>query len=291
MMDSFTFTLSAPSILTAADAASVQENVLMSSQRPPTPRRRRTVPVACLVLALVSGLPSAGSAEQRDPKAVEIAHLMLDAMGGAEAWESTRFIRFNFFGFRTHHWDRYTGRHRLEGKTRDGDAYVVVHNVNTREGSAYLNGEALEGDPKAEWLENAYGAYINDTYWLVMPYKLLDPGVNLVYDGEETLDRTGCHKLKLTFDGVGLTPGDTYWAYVNAETGVMERWSYWLESWEADREPTQWKWTDWATYGGILLSPSRVQVPEGDQQLLSDIAVFDHLPDSVFESKDPVQLD
>ena len=255
---------------------------------------RRPVLTAGLILALAPVIaPATSGAEQRDPKAVEIAHQVIEAMGGQAAWDATRYIRFSFYGARTHHWDRYTGRHRLEGKTEKGDAYVVVHNVNTREGSAYMNGEMLEGEEKAEWLKNAYGAYINDTYWLVMPYKLLDPGVNLAYAGQETLDRTTYDKLELTFESVGLTPGDTYWAYVNQETGVMERWAYQLQDWEEGREPTQWKWTDWARHGQIQLSPRRIKIgdDEDNELPLSDIAVFDQLPDSVFDSKDPVKHD
>ncbi len=43
-----------------------------------------------LALAL---LPAAALAEERDPKAQELARGVLDAMGGQEAWEATRFIR------------------------------------------------------------------------------------------------------------------------------------------------------------------------------------------------------
>ena len=31
----------------------------------------------------------------------------------------------------------------------------------------------------------AYAIWVNDTYWLLMPYKMKDPGVTLAYDGEE----------------------------------------------------------------------------------------------------------
>jgi len=245
-----------------------------------------------LVLALgFATLPPAVGAEERDPKAVELANHVLASMGGQEAWDATRFIRFNFFGFRTHHWDRYTGRHRLEGKNREGDSYVVLHNVNTREGHVVVNGEAVDGEDKATWLERAYGAWINDTYWLVMPYKLQDPGVNLTYDGEEKLDGVTYDKLKLTFEGVGLTPGDTYWAFVNRDSGLMERWAYFLQDWEEDKEPTQWQWTDWASHGGIMLSPRRFNAADEREAMLSDLAVIDHLPDSVFESAEPVASD
>lgn len=171
----------------------------------------RLTSAACLLALIV--LTSAQAAADQ---ATDLAERSMEAMGGRQAWEETRFLRFNFFGFRLHHWNRHTVRHRLEGKTREGDEYVVLHNIHTREGQVWLNGEELAGEDEAEWLKRAYGAWINDAYWLVMPYKLQDPGVNLSHDGEEELDGAVYDKLLLFFDGVGLTPGDRYWAYWTA---------------------------------------------------------------------------
>jgi len=241
-------------------------------------------PLAAAALALALIGPAAPALAASDPEAVKIAERTLEAMGGGDAWQATRFLRFNFFGFRLHHWDRYTGRHRLEGETRDGDAYVVLHNIGTREGQVWVNGELKSGEAADEWLERAYGAWINDTYWLLMPYKLQDPGVELAYDGEEEIEGKVYDKLKLTFDKVGLTPGDTYWAYVNRETGLMDRWAYFLESYDEDREPTHWLWLDWQDYGGIKLSPLRRNVEDGSERPLGELAVFDDLPDAVFTS-------
>lgn len=244
---------------------------------------RRALAARCRRIALLLALVASPAAlAESDPEATAVAERTLQAMGGSEAWESTRYLRFNFFGFRLHHWDRYTGRHRLEGQTRDGDAYVVLHNVQTREGTVYLNGELQEGEVKAQWLERAYGAWVNDTYWLLMPYKLRDPGVSLTYEGEEELDGKKYDKLKLTFDGVGLTPGDTYWAWIHRDTGLMDRWAYFLEGWEADKSPTSWLWLDWQTYGGIKLSPRRKNLEDDRETELGDLAVFDYLPDEVF---------
>ncbi len=241
-----------------------------------------------VLLAATLTATTANAEHGDDAKAVALAEKVMASMGGEDAWQATRFVRFDFFGFRSHHWDRHTGDHRLEGKTREGESYVVLHNVNSREGHAWFNGEALEGDALAEWLERAYGAWINDTYWLVMPYKLRDPGVHLAYDGQEEVDGVVFDKLLLTFESVGLTPGDRYWAYVHPETGLMERWAYHLQDWEAEREATHWQWLDWQQYGNIKLSPRRIKVDDGNERMLGDIAVFDHLPESVFSSPDPV---
>lgn len=228
-----------------------------------------------------------------DEEAARVAARSADAMGGQDAWDATRFIRFDFFGFRTHHWDRHQGRHRLEGKTRDGDEYVILLDLNSpadaRVGKAWLNGEALSGDDLAQRLEYAWSAWINDVYWLIMPLKLRDPGVHLVSEGTEEIDGKSYDKVKLTFDSVGLTPGDTYWAWFDQETGLMHRWAYHLEGWEADREPTAWDWLEWRSYGDVKMSGTRRNVGDGSERLLNDIAVFDELPESVFTSVEPVE--
>jgi hypothetical protein len=218
-----------------------------------------------------------------------VADRALKALGGKQAWDNTRYLRFTFAGRRSHWWDKWTGRHRVEGQTREGEKYVVLENVNTKEGMAWLNGQKAEGDKAKELLEGAYGAWINDTYWLLMPYKLQDPGVTLTYDGTETIDGKTYDKLALSFQNVGLTPGDRYWAWINRDTGLMDRWAYILESMPKEGPATAWTWEGWQKHGNIMLAPHRGQVG-GDRKLeLSDIAVSDQLPDSVFTSPDPVK--
>jgi len=81
-------------------------------------------------LRIVTGSLLAGSllfaADTRDPKAAEIAQDMQKAMGGQEAWNAARFVRFDFkvnIGGetkvdRSHLWDKQTGRYRLDQKNR-----------------------------------------------------------------------------------------------------------------------------------------------------------------------------
>ncbi len=226
-----------------------------------------------------------------DKRAVALAEGLLEALGGEQNLAATRFLRFEFFGFRLHHVDRHNGQHRLEGKTGDGDEYVVLHNVNSGEGEVWLKGEKLSGDDRAEWLKRAYSAWINDTYWLLMPYKLLDPGVTLKYAGQETLDEVTYDKVELSFDSVGLTPGDRYWAFINPTTGLMDRWAYHLQDWKAEKEPTVWLWGSWQQHGGIQLSSQRIRHRDGAVQTLSKIRVFEQLPDEVFSSPKPVAVE
>ena len=243
---------------------------------------------AWLVFLLAAALPIFAHDHSAPPTPEGLAAEVLQALGGQQAWDETRFLRFTFAGRRTHWWDKWTGRHRVEGQTQDGKRYLVLSNLNSKEGSAYLDGQKLEGDPVKEWLERAYGAWVNDTYWLLMPYKLRDPGVNLSYVGEETIDGVEYDKLLLTFEGVGLTPGDRYWAFINSDTHLMDRWAYVLQGSEPGTAPTVWKWEGWAKHGNIQLAPRRAMVGSDRVLELSNLAVFVTLPDEVFTSPEAV---
>jgi hypothetical protein len=255
--------------------------------------RWTTLLITFILCAGFGSLSVAQTGGASDPKAMAIANQVMDAMGGKESWDNTRYIRFTFFGFRTHHWDKWTGRYRVEWKDRrSGDANVVLMNLNTKEGDAYVNGKKAEGETLANLLRSAQGAWINDTYWLLMPYKLQDPGVTLKYDGEETMDGVTYDKLHLSFDNVGRTPGDEYWAYINRETHLMDQWRFLLQprGEEGKRSEGIYKWNRWQKYGNVMISPER-EGTDGNKRELQNIAVFETLSDAVFTSPEPVDMD
>lgn len=212
--------------------------------------------VASNILTLVGAVPAA-AAESRDPKAVEIAKSMLQAMGGDAAWAKAHFVQYNFrvtvdgktVVDRAHLWDKTSGRYRLDGTSKDGKPTVSLFNINDRKGSAYAGGKALQGADAAKALKDAYGAFINDMYWLSMPWKWLDAGVNLKYLGKKNLGAMSYDVVELTFGKVGLTPGDRYDAYVSPRTHLMEHWEYTLQSGTKDA----WDWT-YTTSEGVTLA-------------------------------------
>jgi len=60
--------------------------------------------------------------------------------------------------------------------------------------------------------------------------------------------------LHLSFEGVGLTPGDQYWLYVDPTTFRIQRWRYKLES---GREGG-YSWEDYRSFGLVTLPLRRV---------------------------------
>ncbi|MBZ0113573.1 MAG: hypothetical protein K8J08_14005 [Thermoanaerobaculia bacterium] len=234
--------------------------------------------ILLLVLGLfpfaAKGAPSGETAGE--PTAKALAEASMEAMGGQEAFAQTRLLRFDFVVSRAgtelarhrHWWDRWSGDYRVEGNNREGQAYRVVFNVNDRKGEAWLDGTAQEGEALEALLEMAYGRFINDTYWLLMPWKWLDPGVQLTLHEPREADGTTFDIVELSFtDGTGLTSGDHYWGWVSRTSHRMERWEYALQTADgkpSDGDPSVFLWTDWVkTDSGLLFSTVKSAPSEG----------------------------
>jgi hypothetical protein len=221
-----------------------------------------------VVLAVAEAPRAKAAPSGGDPKAVAIADKVMTALGGQKAWEGTRFLRFDFavdregkaIVSRAHTWDKWTGRYRLEGLTKEGDPYVVLMNLNTKEGDAWRKGKKLAGEERKKELEDAFAVWTNDTYWLLMPYKLHDAGCKLALAGEEKKGGKAWDKLFLTFDNVGLTPKDKYWVYVNRETGLVDKWDFVLKG--ENKPPSTFTWEGWKSYGKIQLANDHVSAKD-----------------------------
>ena len=230
-------------------------------------------------------------AEASDPQAIKVAQVTMKAMGGRKAWDETRYIAWNFFGSRRHIWDKHTGNVRIEFADREsGDQIILLMNINTMKGRAWRNGdEVTDSEALAKMLKSGQGAWINDGYWLFMPYKLDDPGVTLKYLGRKMMeDNRSAEVVELTFTEVGNTPQNKYHVYVARDTQLVEQWDFFSTS--DDAEPRfKIPWRDWKRHGRIMLSGNRGQ-RNGEALEHTGIAVFNELPNSVFTSPDPVDL-
>ena len=221
-----------------------------------------------------------------DQKAIAIADEVMVRLGGRQNWDDTRYITWRFFGGRLHVWDKWSGNIRFE----QGDA-VVLMNIHTRQGKVWQGGkETVVADSLAKWLDSGYKSWINDSYWIAMPYKLKDTGVTLKYGGQgQTQEGRAADILVLTFAGVGVTPQNKYDVYVDKESRLVTQWAFY--STVGDAEPRFiTPWANWRQYGRIWLSDGRGIGRQGTPRAHSEIAVFDELPASVFADPAPVDM-
>lgn len=237
-----------------------------------------------LAFCALAGVPLMAANDDSSAKAIEIADEVMARLGGREAWDETHFVTWNFFGRRRHVWDKYSGDIRVEGKTREEEQpYTILMNLHSREGRVWLDGnEVTDAAELAEWLDRGDAAWINDSYWVFMPYKLEDTGVTLEYLGDGTMqDDRAAQILQLTFEAVGRTPENKYYVYVADDTGLVEQWDFFAKA--TDEEPGfQVPWHNWQRYGAIMLSDDR---GKNDH---TDLAVFDSLPPAVLSDPSPV---
>ena len=209
--------------------------------------------LAVVVLVTLLTTPSLAQPASSDPRATDIADRVMESMGGDEAWNNTRYITWNFFDSNTHYWDKWTGNHRIESENR-----IVLLNVNTLEGRVWENGQEItNSEALTEALTRGHQSWVNDMYWLFMPYKLRDPGVTLRYVDEEVLpDGRACDVLEMTFQDVGYTPNNRYLISVARDTGLVEQWSWFPNRQDPEPQFTL-PWARWHRYGDILLSADR----------------------------------
>src|SRR4051794_38235045 len=103
---------------------------------------------------------------------------------GGENWPKVKKIRFTFVveadgkqvASAKHIWDVAAGTDEVEWKDKHA--------------TADLKNPPQDGDAKA-----AYGRWVNDSYWLLAPLKLRDPGVNVASEGTKELNGNNCEVL------------------------------------------------------------------------------------------------
>jgi len=224
-----------------------------------------------------------------DPLAVAAADRVMRALGGRKAWSELRGLRWSFGSTvgdtargtpRRHAWDKHSGMHRVEGKNRQGQDFCVIQNLDEGTGHAWVNGTPIEGDSLAKMLTLGKAMWTNDSYWFLMPYKLRDPGVKLEYEGRVDEGDTSYEKIALSFDNVGLTPGDRYWVYINRANQRIEKWEYILQG----REPPAqvYTWEGWEEHDGLWFPTSH---RDGDRNIrTADVETVSEFRRGEFES-------
>ena len=220
---------------------------------------RKLYIICVLLLAFAQAFCQSATKEQ------EVIDKVWKGIGGKDKWEASRYIKFTYIlekdteevARHDHVWDRYTGFYRIDLTQNDGKQLEVIFNINTKEGKSYIDTAEVPDSINIKLLEKAYSYFINDSYWLLVPAKLEDPGVRITALPDTTINGLNCNVLTLSFDeGVGLTPGDRYWIYVNDKDGHIVRWNYILQ--DQDILNT----VDWEPYintGELMLSNEKTE--------------------------------
>ena len=250
-----------------------------------------------LLPALAISLAACGSPDspRLETAADSLAWRVTEGAGGLKAWNALPGVAFEWAVVRDsaevirtrHVWDKKENRVRSEWPVGQDSIAVAVYSLDgfDPEAPAGLvainNGQPLTGEPATERLAEAHARFVNDSYWMLAPLKVLDPGVKRDLDNDGVFER-----LAISFDGVGLTPGDRYWIEVDDVTGSMTGWSYVLES----QGEGEWDWIDPTTMDTEAgpLSISRMKVNRADSTaILTEPTVLETIDEAEFTDLTP----
>lgn len=266
-----------------------------ASGPPSRPLHATAVLVAGLVAATCGG-PEGGEGTGGDAVAASggtadsLVSAWIQAAGGPRAWEEVSSIRYTV----TTVWYDSTGRvermrprrveiqkspggfrSRIERPEAEG-LYVQTFADDTA--WATLNGHPLASDHPATEETEYVGRDVH--YWIGLPWKLRDPGVNLEAG---QLDGNG-HEVRVSFgSGVGIHPGDRYYYRFLDDDPWPEQVHY---SEEGSEGRTRTLWRDFTVAGPITYVGTRRYVDDRGRTTMElridDVWIDPPLADSLF---------
>lgn len=179
-------------------------------------------------------LPDGQSGDEAD----ELAHMMLDAIN-KDGYDSLGFISWTF---------EKAGHHFVWNKKENQvnvrwDDYEVDFSPETLQGIASKNGTSIGGKELDEVIQKAWAYFANDSFWLIAPFKLFDPGtIRKIVETEEG------QALLITYQSGGVTPGDSYLWLLDKEL-KPKSWKLWTQI--IPIGGVEFSWESWENHSGV----------------------------------------
>lgn len=168
-------------------------------------------------------------------EAEQLADEMLGALN-KPGFDTLKSIKFTYPGGHSYEWNKAENKVRVQW---EGNDVFLDLNHPTNEFST------LE--------YQGYEYFINDSFWLVAPFKVRDKGVV-----RSTVKVEGGRGLLVTYTSGGVTPGDSY-LWIIGEKGFPKAWKLWTSN--VPIGGLELKWGGWVEKQDVWFStfhPSKV---------------------------------
>ncbi len=138
----------------------------------------------------------------RSKNADELAMKMLTALN-YKAYKNTRFLEWSFANGKHHYrWDKDTDTVFVAWD----DHKVKLDLKVPAKSSVAKDKTPLKGQEKEKLIKKATSFFNNDSFWMVAPFKVFDPGT----ERSIVTLKDGTQALLVTYTSGGDTPGDSY---------------------------------------------------------------------------------
>jgi len=201
-----------------------------------------------------------GDVKASSPKADMLANRILKKLKH-EAYKNTRYIEWSFRGKRFFKWDKQ--KHIIEVKWDNNT--VILHPNDLEKSTLFIDGKESTED-KEKLVKRAEAIFNNDSFWLVGPQKLFEPGIL-----RTLVQIEGKEALKVKYTTGGSTPGDSY-IWVLNDDFLPVKFLMTVPSLKMDQVPATWE--DWIeTESGTLL-PKNHTFSNGSKLNMGDVKAY-----------------
>lgn len=154
-----------------------------------------------------------------DPERADLlANKVLDAIDN-DAWLNTNYIQWTFRGEHHFLWDKRRNFCEVKWENKK-----VLINLANQKGIAFVDGKEADSDLSASLVEEAWGYFCNDSFWLNAPAKIFDDGTKRsivkLNDGSEG--------LLVQYTSGGVTPNDSY-LWILDENYLPKAYKMWVQ--------------------------------------------------------------
>ncbi|MCG1036421.1 hypothetical protein [Polaribacter sargassicola] len=200
-----------------------------------------------------------------------LANKMFDALNH-EAYENTEILKWSFRNEHFYTWDKQNDIVHVSW----AQYKVTLHTKHPEKSEVYIDGKLSENE---EIIKKAQAYFNNDSFWLIAPYKIFDPGTErsiVNYNNKEA--------LLITYTSGGSTPGDSYlwildenylptsfkmWTSIIPIGGISATWSDLKDTKSGIKLPTKHK----LSLFGLEIKMGNVRAYNEKADVLADIVL------------------
>ncbi len=162
----------------------------------------------------------------------ELALKMLNSLN-YNAFNNAEKLEWSFRGVNHYSWEP---QKNIVTVTWD-DNQVELNTKTPASSTVFKDGNQVKGQAATDAIEYAQSNFNNDSFWLVAPFKVMDPGTV-----REVVTDNGRDKLLVRYTSGGTTPGDVY-LWTLDQDYRPESFKMWVQIIPLDGIEAQWrKW-------------------------------------------------